>query len=121
LRWLWAPLGIDDPKGRRIFDISMDNAHELTMDESAAEALDPPAIRRLHEITAPTLILPADHDPPWMARANASLATGIANARVVHIANVDHVIPMRAPEAFNEAVLTFLDDVAGSGRTGPTG
>jgi pimeloyl-ACP methyl ester carboxylesterase len=108
---IWAPLGIDDPNGRRIFEISMDNAHELTMDESDAEALEPPAIERLGEIAAPVLILPADMDPPWMARANATLVEGIPNARTVHIARVDHVIPMRAPGAFNEAVLMFLDDV----------
>jgi 3-oxoadipate enol-lactonase len=107
---IWAPLGIDDPAGRRIFEISVDNAHELTMDESAAEQLDPPAIQRLHEIAAPTLILPADLDPPWMTRANAALA-GILNARVVDIAGVDHVIPMRVPELFNETVLAFLDEV----------
>lgn len=108
---IWAPLGIDDAIGRRIFEISIDNAHELTMDESGAEQLDPPAIHRLHEIAVPALILPADLDPPWMGRANAALVAGIPNARVVDIAKVDHVIPMRAPEAFNDAVLAFLGEV----------
>jgi 3-oxoadipate enol-lactonase len=108
---IWAPLGIDDPAGRRIYEISVDNAQELTMDESLAEQLDPPAIARLHGIAVPTLILPADLDPPWMARANAVLAAGIPNARVVDIAGVDHVIPMRAPEVFNETVLSFFDEV----------
>jgi 3-oxoadipate enol-lactonase len=109
---IWAPLGIDDPQGRRIFEIAMDNAHELTMDESAAERLDPPAAERLEEVSVPTLIVPADNDPPEMARATAMMATEIATARVVHLANVDHVVAMRAPDAFNEAVLAFLDEVA---------
>jgi pimeloyl-ACP methyl ester carboxylesterase len=108
---VWAPLGIDDPNGRRIFDLAMDNAHELTMDESGAEELDPPAITRLGEIAMPTLIVPADHDPPYVHRATAELATGIRGARVVHLANVDHVVAMRAPDAFNEAVLDFLEQV----------
>jgi pimeloyl-ACP methyl ester carboxylesterase len=107
----WAPLGIDDNSGRRIFEISLDNAHELTMDEADAQELDPPAIARLGQIAAPTLILPADLDPPWMARANAVLATEIPTARVVHLANVDHVVAMRAPDAFNEVVLAFLAEV----------
>jgi pimeloyl-ACP methyl ester carboxylesterase len=47
-----------------------------------------------------------------MARANAALAAGIPGARVVQIANVDHVIEMRVPEAFNDAVLSFLAEVA---------
>jgi 3-oxoadipate enol-lactonase len=108
---VWAPLGIDDPDGRRIYEISIDNAQELTMDESGAEQLDPPALARLHEIAVPSLILPADQDPPWMARGNAELATRIPTARVVHIPNVDHVIPMRAPDAFVETVGGFLDEV----------
>jgi pimeloyl-ACP methyl ester carboxylesterase len=108
---IWAPLGVEDDAGRRILEISLDNAHELTMDESGAVGLDPPAIRRLHEVTVPTLILPADLDPPWLHRANAILATEIPGARVAHLANVDHVIPMRAPGPFNDAVLDFLDQV----------
>jgi pimeloyl-ACP methyl ester carboxylesterase len=107
----WAPLGIDDPNGRRIFDIALDNAHELTMDESLAEDLDPPAIDRLGEIAVPTLILPADHDPPFMLRSSAALAAGIRGARVARIADVDHVVPLRSPEAFNETVLAFLAEV----------
>jgi pimeloyl-ACP methyl ester carboxylesterase len=108
---IWAPLGVEDDAGRRILEISLDNAHELTMDESGAVGPDPPAIRRLHEVTVPTLILPADLDPPWLHRANAILATEIPGARVAHLANVDHVIPMRAPGPFNDAVLDFLDQV----------
>jgi len=108
---IWAPLGVDDEAGRRILDVSIDNAHELTMDESGAEGLDPPAIERLREVSVPTLIMPADLDPPWLHRANAILATEIAGARVAHLPNVDHVIPMRAPDAFNEIVLDFLAQV----------
>jgi 3-oxoadipate enol-lactonase len=108
---IWAPLGIDDPNGRRIFELSMDNIHELTMDESGAEDLDPPAAVRLAEIDVPTLVLPADHDPPLFQRMSATVANGIPGARVVHLPDVDHAIPMRAPDAFNEAVLAFLDEV----------
>ncbi len=68
LRWLWAPLGTDDPAGSRIRRIAFDNLHELTMDESGEIAIDPPAAERLGEIEAPTLVLPADHDPPWHER-----------------------------------------------------
>jgi pimeloyl-ACP methyl ester carboxylesterase len=113
---VWAPLGIDDPTGRAIFELAMENIHELTMDESGAEELDPPAKDRLGEVRVPTLIIPADHDPPFVLRAAAALATGIRDARVVDIAHVDHVIPMRAPDAFNEVVLEFLDEVTPSSQ-----
>jgi pimeloyl-ACP methyl ester carboxylesterase len=108
---IWAPLGIEDPNGRRIFDLAMENVHELTMDESGAEEMDPPAVARLDEIRVPTLVMPADQDPPFMLRAAAAMASGIPNARVVRLTNVDHVIAMRAPDAFNRAVLAFLDEV----------
>ncbi|HEX9122768.1 MAG TPA: alpha/beta hydrolase, partial [Actinomycetota bacterium] len=61
---IWAPLGVEDETGRRILQIALDNRHELTMDESGARRLDPPAAQRLNEIAAPALVLPADHDPP---------------------------------------------------------
>jgi pimeloyl-ACP methyl ester carboxylesterase len=104
----WAPLGTDDEAGRRIREIAMDNLHELTMDESAAEDLLPTALERLHEITCPTLILPADHDPPHMRRVAGILADRIAGARIETIPDVDHVINMRAPAAFDRIVLGFL-------------
>jgi pimeloyl-ACP methyl ester carboxylesterase len=108
---IWAPLGIDDPNGRRIFELAMENIHELTMDESGAEELAPPAVGRLGEIRVPTLVMPADHDPPFMLRAAAAMASEIPGARVVSLTNVDHVIAMRAPDEFNETVLAFIDDV----------
>ncbi len=47
---IWAPLGTEDPAGSRIRQIAFDNIHELTMDESSIEELDPPAAVRLGEI-----------------------------------------------------------------------
>ena len=111
LQRLWAPLGTDDPAGARIRRIAFDNLHELTMDESGERAVDPPAAHRLGEIEAPTLVLPADHDPPWHERMCVALAEGIRGARVVRIPATDHVIPLRRPQEFNRVVLGFLDEV----------
>jgi pimeloyl-ACP methyl ester carboxylesterase len=111
LERLWAPLGRDDDAGRHIFDIAFDNLHELTMDESGAEELDPPAARRLHEIDAPTLVLKAEHDPPYARRQSDLIAAGVVDGRVVQIDGADHVANLRRPEAFDAAVLAFLDEV----------
>lgn len=108
---IWAPLGTDDDAGRRIRDIALDNHHELTMDESGAEDIDPPAAERLHEIRVPTLVLPADHDPPDMVRVCRFLADGITDARMVQIPWTDHVVNMRQPAEFNRIVLDFLREV----------
>ena len=111
MRTLWAPLGTDDPAGQRIREIAIDNLRELTMDESGEEGTDRPAARRLGEIGVPTLVLPADHDPPWHTRICEGPVAGIPNARLVKIPDTDHVINMRRPSEFNRVVLEFLGEV----------
>ena len=108
---MWAQLGTDDEGGRRIRDIAFDNLHELTMDESAQERLEPPAFERLGEISVPTLVLPADHDPPEMEPIALALAERIPNARLVRIPETDHVINLRRPDEFDRVVLGFLAEV----------
>jgi 3-oxoadipate enol-lactonase len=108
---IWAPLGTEDEAGRRIREIAFDNIHELTMDESAQVDLDPPAARRLGEIDVPTLVLIAEHDPPYMRRVGDLIARGIPGARKTTIEGADHVVNVRQPARFDEAVLGFLDEV----------
>jgi 3-oxoadipate enol-lactonase len=109
----WAQLGTDDPAGARILQIALDNRHELTMDESGVAEIDPPAAERLGDVAVPTLVLPADHDPPEMRRIAEALADGIPDVRVVQIPDVDHVVSVRRPEEFNRVVLAFLAEVLG--------
>ena len=111
LRCLWAPLGMKDEAGRKIRQIAFENIHELTMDESGERELDPPAAERLDEIHAPTLVLPADHDPPWHDRMCEVLAEKVRGARLVRIPETDHVIPLRRPDEFNSVVMAFLGEV----------
>jgi pimeloyl-ACP methyl ester carboxylesterase len=111
LSLLWAPLGTDDEAGARIRAIAFDNLHELTMDESGVEELDPPAATRLSEIDLPTLVLIAEHDPPFMRRCNELIARGIPDARKVTIEGADHVVNLRQPARFERAVLPFLNEV----------
>ena len=111
LRWLWAPLGTDDPAGARIRQIAFDNIHELTMDESGERGLDPPAAGRLGEIEAPTLVLSAKHDPPWHERMCVVIVETVRGARLIGIPETDHVIPIRKPGEFNRVVLGFLGEV----------
>ena len=110
---IWAPLGTDDPAGRRIRDIAFDNIHELTMDESARRDLDPPVADRLDEISAQTLVLPADRDLSVYGRVARIYAGAIPGARLVEIPETDHVLNVRQPDAFDDVVLTFLAEVVG--------
>ena len=105
---VWAPLGTKDEAGRKIREIAFDNIHEMTMDESAQEELDPPAAMRLGEIDVPTLVLIAEADPPFMRRCGELIARGILGAHTATIEGADHVINLRQPEAFDRVVLPFL-------------
>jgi pimeloyl-ACP methyl ester carboxylesterase len=106
---VWAPLGTDDDAGRRIRQIAFDNIHELTMDESGEEELDPPAALRLGEIDVPTLVMIAEHDPPYMRRTGDLIARGVLDAQRVEIDGADHVVNLRRPLEFDGALLAFLD------------
>jgi 3-oxoadipate enol-lactonase len=108
---IWAPLGTEDAAGRRIRQIAFDNIHELTMDESAQVEIDPPASHRLGEIDIPTLVLIAEHDTPDMRRVGDLIARGIPGALKATIEGADHVVNVRQPARFDDAVLAFLDQV----------
>jgi pimeloyl-ACP methyl ester carboxylesterase len=109
---IWAPLGTMDEAGAMIRRIAFDNIHELTMDESGQEELDPPAAHRLGEIDVPTLVMIAGHDPPYMRRTGDLIARGILGARKVTIEEADHVVHVRRPAEFNATLLAFLDELA---------
>ena len=96
----------------RIHQIAFDNLHEILMDESGEERLDPPAAHRLEEIDVPTLVLEAEHDPPDMRRLADFLVREVIGARKVVVEGADHVVNMRQPERFEELVLPFLADAA---------
>lgn len=108
---IWAPLGVTDDAGARIRQIAFDNLHEITMDESALEELDPPAAHRLAEIDVPTLVMVAEHDPPYMRRVGDVIARGILGARKMTIEGADHVVNLRQPDRFNRVLLAFLHEV----------
>ncbi|MGZ8585174.1 MAG: alpha/beta fold hydrolase, partial [Actinomycetota bacterium] len=74
---------------------------------------DPPAFARLEDVAAPTLVLPADHDPPGTERICRVLADRIPGARLVQIPDVDHVVNVRKAAEFNRVVLGFLAEVLG--------
>jgi 3-oxoadipate enol-lactonase len=108
---IWAPLGTRDEAGMRIEEIAFDNIHEMTMDESGRRDISPPAIERLEQIKASTLVLPADNDPLVFRRLSAILAERIPDARLVQIPETDHVVNMRRPAEFDRVVLGFLGEV----------
>jgi pimeloyl-ACP methyl ester carboxylesterase len=109
---IWASLGTGDERGARIREIAFDNIHEMEMDETGRERLDPPAAHRLEELDVPTLILDAEYDPPFQHRIADLLAREIMGSRKVVVEGADHVVNLRQPERFEELVLPFLAESA---------
>jgi len=70
--------------------------------------LDPPAIGRLGEIEAPTLVIVADQDTTSILQIADVLRDGIPNARKSVMPGTAHVPNMEKPDEFNRLVLDFL-------------
>lgn len=77
-------------------------------DAQPVNPLSPPAVERLSEVMARTLIITGALDHPEVVRAAGVLAAGIPDAKQVIIDDAAHLPNMEKPEAFNTAVLNFL-------------
>jgi pimeloyl-ACP methyl ester carboxylesterase len=72
---------------------------------------DPPAIQRLEEIRAPTLVIAGERELPDFLEVARILARRIPGARLVLLPDAGHMANLEAPEAFNAAVIRFLDEL----------
>lgn len=70
--------------------------------------LDPPAIGRLSEITAPTLVILGDLDMPGIHEIVSMLGKHVDGARVERIEGVAHMVNMEESDRFLRLVLDFL-------------
>ena len=105
---IWAPLGTDDPTGRRLRQIALENPQALTDEEELERPIDPPATERLREIAAPTLVVLGAKDVEDINQMWDERAPQISGSRTVVLDGADHLVAMRQPEPFNELVIEFL-------------
>jgi pimeloyl-ACP methyl ester carboxylesterase len=111
-------LWVDGPRRREgsapnaVRELVLDmNGRSLHTDWSSAESrpIARPAITRLGEIAAPTLVIVGAEDLPHCL-ANADLITSkIAGSRKVIIQDAAHLPSLERPAEFNRIVLEFLD------------
>ncbi len=73
------------------------------------EIPEQPAIKGLHEIKVPALIVAGEYDIPDVFVHAGAIEAGISNAQKVIIQNAGHLVPFERPEAFNEQVMNFLN------------
>ncbi|MCB0254843.1 MAG: alpha/beta fold hydrolase [Anaerolineae bacterium] len=67
---------------------------------------------RLSSIACPTLVISGDQDYAVPMAAKRHLAEQIPNSKLVVIPHSGHATPADQPEAFNEALLTFLREAS---------
>ena len=72
---------------------------------------DPPAQENLESISAPSLIIVGEREPPRAFETAENLQRRILNARTAVIPGAGHICNMEAPGPFNEAVLGFLSSL----------
>ena len=73
-----------------------------------ADPLKPPAVERLSQVAAPTLVIAGGIDHPELLRAADVMAKGIPGAQKVVLSEVAHLLNMEKPDEFNRLVLDFL-------------
>lgn len=88
--------------------IVMDNVRLWTFRTNPAQPLAPPAIKRLREINAPTLVILGERDLPHIKEVAELLVKGVGGARLVTVPSAGHIVNLDAPGAFNAAVDAFL-------------
>jgi len=98
---------IDPELRRRVRDMLL-QSYATPPDLGEEQPLDPPAIGRLGQVRAPTLIVVGDEDQPDISVIAGSLESEIAGARKVVMRGVAHLPNMEQPAAFNRIVRDFL-------------
>jgi pimeloyl-ACP methyl ester carboxylesterase len=97
-REYWAPLR-SDPATEALLDTMVAaNAKVYELPEELVIEAPNPTLR-LYQVSAPTLVVLGGQDVPEVARIGALLATAVPGAVLATIAEADHLVPLRAPQA----------------------
>jgi len=112
--WLADPHLIpapDNPTVRQRFrQLFIENYHGFLAPLYLARTPKPPALQRLSQLQAQTLILLGQLDVPEVFAVADVLTTKVSNVKKIIIPNVGHLPQMEKPEEFNRLVLGFLGE-----------
>jgi 3-oxoadipate enol-lactonase len=98
---VWAPLGVE-PLFEELW-LATPDARELPDD---LELRRPPPLVPV-EVTQPTLVVVALHDPPAQQQVGRELARRLPSARLVEV-DSDHYLTLRRPELVTGLIRDFL-------------
>jgi len=100
-----TPDQVDARVRERVREMSLTALPSAFVEE---QPLKPPAYERMHELTAPALVICGELDDDSIATLSEVLTTRIAGARKVIMRGAAHLPNMEKPEKFNQEVLAFL-------------
>ncbi len=104
-RWTIAPG--NDAARKKLLDMLLASPHDIT---HRNQFLPPkPALPRLGEIQAPTLVLVGDADIPDVHAHAGAIEAGIPRARRIVIRNAGHLMYLEHPAEFARTVIGFID------------
>lgn len=86
-----------------------DSTRLWTIPYSLVEQVSPPAIERLQEIQAPSLLLVGEHDLEAVHDQSLLLERRLSDARRVAVDGGGHLLNMTSPDEFRQAVSRFLN------------
>ncbi len=102
------PLESVDERLRALFLDMNATSMGSDFDSAPTDDLDPPAVERLGEISAPTLVVVGDEDVAPVLDATELLMEQVRSARKAVIQDAAHLPNLEHPEEFNRVVLDFL-------------
>jgi len=83
-------------------------ANPQDMTHADFELAQMPALPRLHEITAPTLIVTGDADIPDVHAHAGAIEAGIRRSRRIVLSNAGHLLYLELPDEFTKVVIGFI-------------
>jgi 3-oxoadipate enol-lactonase len=89
--------------------MARDNLKTLLMNYMLQIDLEPPAVGRLSEIRAPTLLILGDRDVPDIFTIAKLLQEKVPGIRRRDIQGAGHMVNLEKPAEFNKALFEFLD------------
>jgi 3-oxoadipate enol-lactonase len=104
---VWAPLGATD-EFRELWRSTPD---ALAVPDGTELQRPDPAHERLDQISVPTLVVLAGHDPPELRAVGTYVARQIPGARLVDV-DSDHYLTLREPELMTQLLEDFLVSAA---------
>lgn len=79
--------------------------------ENKREWVNPSAISRLSAINTPTLIITADHDIKACMEVADMMHSQIPGSKLISIDNAGHLMNMDRPEAFNNYITSYIQEL----------